>query len=343
MQCIFIFICLILTNLSSSIPIIRDNNYDPLVNLNISSDICIMQSINIDTPINETDVQHKISTKISDTDIMEFNSTWEQQIVTQNDAHADSPSLNIISIIFTIPYNISDESIVNKTVFIMDTIHNNLLAILTDICYNDSSFFINYSTIQPLPQDICLYLLLNLTSSMILREIIFCRTIEDSSVNTSSPHVDSSHAVGPSGVFIISQCIIILIMMFIIYAVQTARQKNLADRVSQRVFRSRPYIIIFGNKATARASSHTSINPATTLQVGLNQLNLHRRLTALPNQQVTAAIEEQVLAANDLTSTINDRRVSRPLINRDLIDIKEFTKRISVPNESPTDDDLHSL
>ena len=74
---------------------------------------------------------------------------------------------------------------------------------------------------------------------------------------------------------------------------------------------------------------NTSINPATTLQVGLNQLVLHRNLTSL-----STPIEEQVLAANDLTSTINDRRATRPSLNRDLIDVKEFTKRISLPNET---------
>ncbi len=53
--------------------------------------------------------------------------------------------------------------------------------------------------------------------------------------------------------------------------------------------------------------------------------------------------EEQVLAANDLTSTINDRRTTRPSINRDLIDVKEFTKRISLTNESSTDTELNPL
>jgi hypothetical protein len=132
-------------------------------------------------------------------------------------------------------------------------------------------------------------------------------------------------------------------MMFIIYGVQTARQKSVVNRVSKRLYRSRPYISIFGDKTIVHTGSNvmdTSINPATTLRAGLNQLAFHRHLASLSSHQL---IEEQVLAANDLTSTITDRRASRASINRDFIHVKEFTKRISEPNESSTDIELHSF
>ena len=326
MWCILVFRCFLLTNLCLSIP----------VNLNLSS------SMNRDTPVLNSCLIQSINIDHSDDhiDFIPFTSSWQQIIVTDNDD--SSTSLNIIQITFTIPYQISNQSIVNKTIFITDAIHNQLLASLTNFCYNDSSFFVNYSTIQPLPQTICLFLLLNLTSSILPREIIFCRTIEDSYNTTltsdnSTITTDTSHAVGPSGYFILSQCIIILIMMFIIFGVQTARQKDLVNRASERIIHSRTYITIFGNKRSVRASSaviNQSIHPATTLQAGLNQLMFNRRPTS-----VTAPIEEQVLAANDLTTTIYDRRATRPSINRDLIDVKEFTKRMStVPIENSAED-----
>jgi hypothetical protein len=356
MRCIFISLCFVLTNLSSSLPITTNNQFfhyqqvrsvqsnnsnNNLVNLNVSSNICSRQSVNIDKPVDETGVQHNTSTAI----IIPFKSSWQQNIVTNND---DLTSLNIIQITFTIPYTITNESILNETVFITDVKHNQLLATLTNICFNESSFFVNYSTIQSLPQTICLYLLLNLTSSMTLREIIFCRTIENLYNSTSSSdntNTETNATAGPSGIFILSQGIIIFIMMFIIYAVHTAREKNLVNRVSQRVVRSRPYIIICGHKTVSHTSSddvEATRKSATTLQAGLNLLRFNLHLTALPNQQVTAAIEEQVLAANDLTSTLNDRGVTKPCINRDLIDVKELTKRISIANQNSTTAELHS-
>jgi len=309
-----------------------------------------MQSINIDKVVNETDIQHSNSTTITTSDMIHFISSSKGQVVTNNDENDDhSVPLNIIQIMFTIPYNISNESILNKTVFITDIRHNQLLASLTNICVNESSFFINYSTIQPLPHTICLYLLLNLTSSLTLREIIFCHTIEDLYNHTSSSNdtgPDTHSTVGPSGFFILSQCIIILVMMFIIYGVETARQKSLVNRVSQRLFRSRLYITIFGNKTVVPTRSntiHVPINPAATLEVGLNLITFNRHLTSLPNHQIITPIEEQVLAASDLTSTMNDRRATRPRISRGLIDVKEFTKRMSVAHETSTDAELHSL
>jgi len=355
---IFIFICIVLTNYSSSLPItsfdhyrslqsIDDNSNHNLINLNISSNICSKQSINIDKTVNKTDIHHSTSPTITTIDIGQFTSSWKREVVTNND---HSILLNIIQIVFTIPYQISNESILNKTIFITEITHYQLLATLTDICFSESSFFVNYSTIQPLPQNICLYLLLNLTSSMILREIIFCRTIEDLYSNNTSLSNDTqsttSQSVGPSEFFILSQCIIILIMMFTIYGVNTARQKNFVDRVNQRLLRNRFYLTIFGKKTVVRTGSravNTSRASATTLQVSLNQIAFHHHLTSLPNYQISLPIEEQVLAANDLTTTINDRRATRPFINRDLIDIKEFTKRMSLANENSTDTESHRI
>ncbi|CAF0870436.1 unnamed protein product [Rotaria sp. Silwood1] len=321
-----------------------------------SSNICLTESINIDTPPTEPNIdpniQHNTSRTITPVDIIQFVSSWKRQIVTDNH-HDDeqnnySTPLNMIQIIFTIPYIITNNSIYNKTVFVIDVEHSQLLASLTDVCINESSFIINYSTIKPLPHTICLYLLLNLTLSTTLREIFFCRTIDDLFNNLSVSHneTETNHSVGPSEFFILSQCIIILIMMFVIYGVQTVRQKDLVNRVSQRLVHSRPYIAIFGNRTPVRTSINdvnSSINPATTLQRGLNHLVFHRNLTSLPNRQISAPIEEQILAASDLTSTIFDRRATRPCINRDLIDVKEFTKRMSVQMENSTNTELNVL
>lgn len=336
---ILISICFVLRNLCSSLPMITNNEFHHYRHIRSlqstdnrdsasSSNSCSIQSINIDTTVPETNTSLAMN-------IIQFMSSWKQTIITDDE---DSTSLNIIEVNFTIPYQISNESIINKTIFITDIKHHRLLATLTKICINSSSFIVNYSINKWLPHNICLYLLLNLTVST-QKEIIFCRTIDD--FNNSKLH-DTSTATtgtgGPSGYFILSQCVIIILMMFIIYAVETARKKSLVNRVSQRLHRSRPYISIFGIKTITRTGSNainTSINPATTLQVGLNQLVLDRNLAS-----IATPIEEQVLAANDLTSTIYDRRASRPSLNRDLIDIKEFTKRISFPNDTITDTEL---
>jgi hypothetical protein len=134
--------------------------------------------------------------------------------------------------------------------------------------------------------------------------------------------------------------------MFIIYGVQKAREKSLVNRVGQRLVRSRPYMTVFGNKTAVCTSSNAvnaSLNAATTLQAGLYQFAFHRHLASISSHQMTTPIEEQVLAAHDLTSTINDRRATRPFINHNLIDLKEFTKRMNRPNSSSTENELHVL
>ena len=156
-----------------------------------SSNSCSTQSININTTVSETNTSLAMN-------IIQFMSSWKQTIITDDE---DSTSLNINEVKFTIPYQISNESIINKTIFITDIKHHQLIATLTNICINSSSFIINYSTNKSLPHNVCLYLLLNLTIS-IQREIIFCRTIDGFYNNT--PH-DTSTAttstVGPSGYF----------------------------------------------------------------------------------------------------------------------------------------------
>ncbi|CAF3935434.1 unnamed protein product [Rotaria magnacalcarata] len=327
-------------------------NYNEM-NFNESStdenNFCAAQPLNIDVPkiqsVTNSNPQQNTSTTITTIDIIQFISSWERTN-GKDDHHYDnnSPVLNSIQIIFGIPYEIQNESIYNKTVYIIDAVHNQLLASIIDICINKSSFIINYSTTKPLPHNICLYLLLNMTSLVTLREIVFCRTIDDFYMNSlPSNNSDTAHAVGPSQFFILSQCIIIFIMMFIIYAVQTARQKSLVDRVGQRFIRSRPYIAVFGSRQSVHAKSNigsVSVNPATTLESGLNNLIFQCQLSSLANHQLPAGIEEQILSATDLTSTSYDRRSTRACINRDLINVKEFTKRMSITNGSFNDTEL---
>ena len=299
---ILIFICCALTNLSSS----------------SSSNSC---SINIDEFENETDIQHKTSM----IDVNQFLSSWQRE-TDDDDDHSDLS--NMIQINFTIPYDLTTNSILNQTIFIFDASNNQLLANSSNICRINSTFYLNYTTIRPLPHQTCLYVLLNLSIS---KEILFCRTIENSSNATTNVEVDGSHVVGPSEFFILSQCIIIFIMMMTIYSVQTAREKQLANRISQRVIQSRPYKMVFRTKAVQRSSTHIA-DSATTLKAGLNQLKFHRNMSI-----VDQPVEEQVLAATDLTATASERRATHLYLNRDLIDVKEFTKRMSVQQESSSD------
>lgn len=323
MLCMEILIWILLTDISLAIPIkTNEIDYHNPTFVEPSND---RENSTVDICSVHIDPHRRVLTNLSTID---FLSSWEQQIVQ----HATS--LNIIQITFTIPYNLSNQSIVNKTILILDVPHRRLLASINHICFNQSSFFVNYSTYQPLPHDVCLYLLLNLTSTMTLKEMIFCRTIEHSPSENST---SSKHPVGPSGFFILSQCIIIFVMMLIIYSVQTAREKNLINRMSERVVHTRAFITVFGNKAAMQRSNpdvgmNTISHPATTLQAGLRQMVLNRQLPFVPSP-----IEEQVLAANDLTSTINDRRVTRQSINRDLIPIKKLTKRISLAPDHSID------
>lgn len=299
-----------------------------------SSADCSKQTINIDALANETG---------STNEIIQYTSSWQRNPNAQ--AHDDENSqLSSIEIAFTIPYSISGSSILTQRVFITDVTHNQLLASLSNLCLNGSSFIVNYASTIALPHNICLYLVLNHSLSAILREIVFCRTIADSetSASSSSSHeTDGAHTVGPSQFFILSQGIIILIMMFIIFIVQTARQKSLVHRARQRLSRSRPYKVVFGHSVNGVEAKPTAISSATTLRAGLNHFVGPRQRPPNPND-LDASLNEQVLSAADLKSTVTDRSGARSYVNLDFINVKEFTKRMSGPDDARPESDIYT-
>lgn len=205
-----------------------------------------------------------------------------------------------IQIIFNISYSISNGSILNQTIFITNAINNQLIGILTQFCINGSSAIINYSTNKPLPQNVCLYVLLNITPSIALKKIFICRTIN----NHSSSHDydykigdddDNNESVGLSPLFIIEQGIMSFFMMFIIHLIHANRKKHFVNRIKQ---------FIHHKKLVARANNIDKINLEIT-----NERNF-----------ITPSIEEQVLDATDLTTKHNDRKI----LNHNLIGINEF-------------------
>ena len=303
-----------------------------------SSADCSKQTINIDALANETG-----ATKES----FQYTSSWQRNPNAQphddEDSHSSTAS-NSIEIIFTIPYSISVSSILTQRVFITDVAHNHLLASLSNLCLNGSSFIVNYASAIALPHNICLNLVLNQSLSTFLREIVFCRTINDSenpASSSQSHETDGTHTVGPSQFFILSQGIIILIMMFIIFIVQTARQKSLVHRGRQRLSRSRPYKVIFGHKVNGVEAKHTAISSATTLRAGLNHTIGPRQRPPNPND-LDAPLNEQVLSAMDLKSTVTDRSGARSYVNLDFINVKEFTKRMSGPDDGRPESDINT-
>ena len=202
------------------------------------------------------------------------------------DTDEHTPAKKSIQVIFTIPYSFSRESIVNETVFITDTINGQIIPSIIRVCTNGSSFFIDYSTSQPLPHNVCLFLLLNMTT---LKEMLFCRMINRNSSSIDSRPLDD-HRSGPGVIFIISQSVIILIMMFIIALGHKARQKRMISRVHQYFRRTKQDI-------------ETNFIPTP--------------------------IEQLVIVATDRTSISPDRKYTSPT----LIDIKEFTKRMSAATQ----------
>jgi hypothetical protein len=140
----------------------------------------------------------------------------------------NSTSLYNIEVIFTIHYIISNGSILNQTVLITDPIHNQLLPSLI--------FIIDYSTNEPFPHNVCLYLLLLTTS---LKEIFLCRTINnDMSPNDHGTSDDTTS--GPSVIFILLQALLIVLMMLFISLTQTAKKNSVIDRINKRLFRHKP-------------------------------------------------------------------------------------------------------
>ncbi|CAF0999877.1 unnamed protein product [Adineta steineri] len=215
---------------------------------------------------------------------------------SETEDHSESISYQVI---FTFPYSISNGSILNQTVFITDPIKNHLIASLILICINGSSFIINYSTNQPLPHNVCLFLLLNITSPATIREIFTCQVINANSSNNFEAAVDS-HAAGPSAVFIIAQGIMIFIMMMIICLAQVFKEKHVVNRVGQHL--------------------HQMQMPRAVLNGIIQDPN------GIPRNMRSPSIQDQVLAANDLTTTTTPG-TNRP--DQALININELTNRMN--------------
>ena len=275
-------------------------------------------------------------------DLFQWTFSWQQNPIHKSHDDSHSKELTEITISFSIPETLSNESIENLTVYIIDGTSKKLLGLIDQLCIdNSSSFTIKYSTANPLPHDICLHLILSQTALSDRSRILFCRTINGSKNESSTDEnhsIDEGHAVGPSGLFILSQTIIILVMMFIIFAVQTARDKKLADRFRERIKQTWPYKIVSRIRNPSQIDGNdveeSAVNPSRTLQAGLN------RLAFLKFAAQHVPIEQQVLGANDLSTTLNERHSTRICLNRDLIDVKEFTKRISTTIESPDETEL---
>jgi len=282
---------------------ITDSNLDS-ENEVYPSNACSVQATNIDQPTNKFDSDDQRQHY----NILAVHSSWKKILIKngyqRDDSGENEPdetgSSNNIQVIFTIPYTVSNEAILNHTVFITDPVNNQLLASFTTICINGSSFIINYSTNIPLPHDVCLYLLLNITLSTALTEIITCRTIENNSSSNNEETSDET-TEGPRPIFIVSQGVIIFIMMFIIYLVDRARNKHLVHHVGQHLFRIKPL---------ARTISNRISNDTNDIQL---------------NNLISSSVEEQLVTTNDLTPTFNDRNRTK----HTLINIKELKNRLS--------------
>ncbi|CAF0977516.1 unnamed protein product [Adineta steineri] len=219
----------------------------------------------------------------------------EEYDSSETEDHSESISYQVI---FTFPYSISNGSILNQTVFITDPIKNHLIASVTLICINGSSFIINYSTNQPLPHNVCLFLLLNITSPATIREIFTCQVINANS-SADYEHAVEGHAAGPSAVFIIAQGIMIFIMMMIICLAQVFKEKHVVNRFGQHL--------------------HRMQMPRAVLNGIIQDPN------GMPRNMRSPSIQDQVLAANDLTTTTPG--TNRP--DQALININELTNRMN--------------
>lgn len=295
---IFTFVCLLLVNLNSSQSKSphrlhsRDDHGD-IVTSNVSSinESCV-QSINIDTAKNNQTIP--------------ITSFWKPIIPEKDggesgESEEDSTSSKYIQVIFTIPYTISNGSILNLTVSITDPIHNQIIPSLIHICINSSSFIINYLTNQSLPHYICLYVSLLATP---LKEIFICRTIsKDIQPDDDDDETHDGHTgTGPSAIFIVLQCVLILLMMLFICVIEISRKNHIVDRVSKRLFR------------------HPQVRRMAAADI-LNE-SINRRGTS---HEIQLNTEQQVLDANGLTPTHNERRFT----NHTLMNITELTKRLS--------------
>jgi hypothetical protein len=222
----------------------------------------------------------------------------ETSALSSSESEEDSDDhpirINHIQVTFTIPYSISNDSILNETVFIIDLTHNQLIQTLISICINQSSFHIDYFTNVSLPHNVCLYLLLNMTNS---KEIFLCRTIQKKFSSMHDDHDDDHHEMDhisnvPGVIFVVIQSVIILIMMLIIsmvYTVKNRRSVGTTRRVTNVIISEEDFIL--------------------------------------------SPIEEQVLAATDLTTIHKDHIFT----NHNLNNIKKLTKRSIESSEDVED------
>ncbi|CAF3752303.1 unnamed protein product [Adineta steineri] len=275
---------------------------------------CLTQSTHIDSPKSKIITDNQRETYA----LLAITSSWNIAMGTRSQGRDDSDEhdpdydeeygssetgdhseLHSYQVIFTFPDSIENGSILNQTVFITDPIKNHLIASLTLICINGSSFIINYSTNQPLPHNVCLFLLLNITSPATIREIFTCQVINANS-STDFEHAVESHAAGPSAVFIIAQGIMIFIMMMIICLAQVLKEKHVVNRFGQHL--------------------HQMQMPRAVLNGIIQDPN------GIPRNMRSPSIQDQVLAANDLTTTTTPG-TNRP--DQALININELTNRMN--------------
>lgn len=300
-----------------------------------TSESCSTLTINIDSTNNKTNPNFDT---FPFTSSLKFISPGKGSTNDAVSTSTETTKISQVEIIFNIPYSVSNESIRNQTIFIVDAAENKILKIIDKPCWiNSSSIIVKYSTSKPLFHQICFFLAFN---STIMREIIFCRTIQNpnnnSTINGDQLHGDS-HAVGPSGFFILSQSIIILIMMLFIFAVQTAREKNLAQRGRERLTKTRIYQRIRRirqqSDTNANAPDSATSHSASALQAGLN-FSAYPRVPQAHGIHLSApSTDQHELTENNLPNGTTDRTLSKLPSNRDLLNVKELTRRISNPIE----------
>lgn len=137
-----------------------------------------------------------------------------------------STDLKSNEITLIIPFTLVNGTIINETLYITDSNQNDLNLTQARLCVNDSNFNIKYSTNQPLPHTICLYL--HLTDS----QLYICQTLQSNSTSgDGNDDDDDNQEYSPSALFIVSQAVIICLFMLCICAIHTSKQKRIAYRV----------------------------------------------------------------------------------------------------------------
>lgn len=142
-----------------------------------------------------------------------------------------STDLKTQEVTLTVPSTLVNGTILNETLFITDGNQNDLNLTQARLCANDSNFNIKYSTNQPLPHTVCLYL--HLTNS----QLYICQILQSSSTSgdgNDDDDDDDDQEYSPSALFIVSQAVIICLFMLLICAVHTSKQKRIVYRVRRR-------------------------------------------------------------------------------------------------------------